>query len=433
MQIRVANPGLAMLQGSQAAQSINAANRERKLTNFFAEHGGSLVNGDQNAFNAFAQLDPMGAFGLKNQMLQHRINERRLATMGRGSGPKQSDVWAANYQAGPGNVFAPPETTKSKGKTKSAPETDLQSAENHLRWVLGEQAAGRLGPPQAAAAKAQYDLALRAHEAAQPEERATVRGADGFLRYMDGNKERVFPDVVAQQDPADEYGRYVQEEIAAGREPLSRIDFKKAARGEGIVMQTADGTILSVGGAGLPELTSATQGESERTAAALETLMVELGEYERIFRDGGGALLPSVQRDSLFTARRNMQLQMKELFNLGVLNGPDLDLMDQLLIDATDPLALVLDAVGVADIEKRVHNNLTQLRNQLKRLAKPKLERMGLDVEEVAGRSTAKPIPTAVEINELPYENIIAFPPESLADLEDDAFAALMARMEAGQ
>ena len=39
-------------------------------------------------------------------------------------------------------------------------------------------------------------------------------------------------------------------------------------------------------------------------------------------------------------------MQMKELYNLGVLNGPDLDLMDQMIVDATSPVNYALDMFG---------------------------------------------------------------------------------------
>lgn len=50
--------------------------------------------------------------------------------------------------------------------------------------------------------------------------------------------------------PADEYGRYVAEEQAAGREPLSRIDYAQAKKGKGItVYDPATGKpMLQVGG-----------------------------------------------------------------------------------------------------------------------------------------------------------------------------------------
>lgn len=51
------------------------------------------------------------------------------------------------------------------------------------------------------------------------------------------------------QKPADEYQRYVQEETAAGRKPLTRIEFEQAKKGRGLDIELADGTRISEGGA----------------------------------------------------------------------------------------------------------------------------------------------------------------------------------------
>ena len=56
----------------------------------------------------------------------------------------------------------------------------------------------------------------------------------------------------AQSRPADEYARYAAEETAAGRAPLSRIDYAQAKKGNGVTIGP-DGTI-QIGGAGSPKL-----------------------------------------------------------------------------------------------------------------------------------------------------------------------------------
>lgn len=66
----------------------------------------------------------------------------------------------------------------------------------------------------------------------------------------------------------------------------------------------------------------------------------------RDMMDGGW---PGKRKDELATAHRDLQMQMKELYNLGVLNGPDLMLMDQILLDPTSIMGNVKDALGVAD------------------------------------------------------------------------------------
>ena len=62
-------------------------------------------------------------------------------------------------------------------------------------------------------------------------------------------------------------------------------------------------------------------------------------------------------------------MQMKELFNLGVLNGPDLDLMDQMIVDATSPVNYALDMFGVADLNQRVAANIFNFKKTTRRFS----------------------------------------------------------------
>lgn len=61
----------------------------------------------------------------------------------------------------------------------------------------------------------------------------------------------------------------------------------------------------------------------------------------------GTEFWPSVGKTKLTSQYRNLQLQLKELFNLGVLNGPDLELMNQVLIDPTSTGANLLGSERV--------------------------------------------------------------------------------------
>jgi hypothetical protein len=47
----------------------------------------------------------------------------------------------------------------------------------------------------------------------------------------------------------------------------------------------------------------------------------------------GVSLFPGQENDQISQARTNLQLQLKELYNLGVLNGPDLSLMENMIFD----------------------------------------------------------------------------------------------------
>lgn len=80
------------------------------------------------------------------------------------------------------------------------------------------------------------------------------------------------------EKPADEYGRYVAEEQAAGRQPLSRIEFKRAGQKTTRIEAGPDGGVRIVegfGGEGLPKTTEGEKsaaGYLSRMRAAEETL-----------------------------------------------------------------------------------------------------------------------------------------------------------------
>lgn len=61
-----------------------------------------------------------------------------------------------------------------------------------------------------------------------------------------------------------------------------------------------------------------------------------LEEYATLIQQNeGGLRWPGEQRARLEAAYRNVLLELKEAYNLGVLNGPDLQLMEQILTDPT--------------------------------------------------------------------------------------------------
>ncbi len=142
-----------------------------------------------------------------------------------------------------------------------------------------------------------------------------------------------------------------------------------------------DGTV-SIGGAA----PTAIKTEAIKGRNAYDSIMTGLTDYEALTKEGG-AIIPGKKKDKLDVARRSLQLQMKELFNLGVLNGPDLALMDQLLVDMTSIENNALDAVGIADLGERTEANVTQLRKMMTDLIEPKLRSAG------QSSVSAKPLP----------------------------------------
>jgi hypothetical protein len=107
---------------------------------------------------------------------------------------------------------------------------------------------------------------------------------------------------------------------------------------------------------------------------AYDTLSTSLDEYEKTVKRTGNVALPGVDADTVAQQRTNIQLQMKELFNLGVLNGPDLELMQNMLFD---PSAGVLSGFSFNPSE-RVTKSVSGLKEVLRRIRNSKTKAIGL-------------------------------------------------------
>lgn len=125
------------------------------------------------------------------------------------------------------------------------------------------------------------------------------------------------------------------------------------------------------------------QSDINRAAYSYRTFNNALDDYKKIVAEGGVSIIPGVQKDSIDVARRNLQMQMKELYNLGVLNGPDLDLMNQIIVDPTGLGNKALDFLGIADTEDRVAHNVDQVRGIMRQLVEPKLKAIGVSPEQI--------------------------------------------------
>lgn len=121
------------------------------------------------------------------------------------------------------------------------------------------------------------------------------------------------------------------------------------------------------------QLTSSELSKAQNASMALQSIQQTIGSYKTLVKEGGIGVIPGTQRDLLTQTRRNLQLQMKELFNLGVLNGPDLELMDQLILDTTNPKNYLVQALTGETVEQRFNRTMDNLLAQLNILAGPKL------------------------------------------------------------
>jgi len=93
------------------------------------------------------------------------------------------------------------------------------------------------------------------------------------------------------------------------------------------------GQDLGAAGSKQQTVPAAIQGDVIKAKQSYATLDKELADYEKLVERSGYTFVPGQETDAVAQKRRNIQLQLKELYNLGVLNGPDLDLMNQMLYD----------------------------------------------------------------------------------------------------
>lgn len=387
-----------LAQSNQAAQQKNQFNRENALNSLYQEQGAQIAAGDQNALNALAGFDPKAALGIQQGRQNMRINEEEL-NLRRQSAAREAEAWAMQQD----DRTKAEQAQKIQRGLMAAGQFVAAGDQAGLDRVLQQYGIDPVPLEQFPYLAAQYEGVLQAIEGASqfgkppaPKWKVTDTGQainelDPLAGALDVPNYRQEP-----EKPADDYQRYVQEESAAGREPLSRIDFHKAKQKNSSIRVSPDGTVEVIEGAaaGGGGVTNTILTEAQRAETAYESILGGLDDYERIVTEGGGAVVPGKQKDALVSARRHLQLQMKELFNLGVLNGPDLELMDQMIVDATDPVNVGLDFVGGPGLGARTTASVAQLRKQLKQMIEPKLAQAGRSAAPQEVQSTPAPEPT---------------------------------------
>lgn len=206
----------AVTRATATGNALRDMQREKQKTDLFAQHGAGIMAGDQSAMNAYAAFDPQAAMAARgeNRRLdllnaqEQRAIQAHAAKMSAAERKERSD------RIGQGLLQAA--SLYAKG--------DLQGLNMMLAGV-GEAPLESLDQFNAVAMK--------------------------YKGVMDALKG--YNDLTAAPKPADEYGRYAQEEMAAGREPLSRIDYAQAKKGKGtIVFDSVTGKpLVSIGGSGV--------------------------------------------------------------------------------------------------------------------------------------------------------------------------------------
>lgn len=128
---------------------------------------------------------------------------------------------------------------------------------------------------------------------------------------------------------------------------------------------------------------------------------------------GTGYAFTGTERDAVNTARRNIQMQMKELFTLGAITGPDMQILNDMLVDPTASVGPVNSLYPLSDergafsvlantaghyaglgtgIADRVKANTKQLRQQFRQMVanrRAAVGAQGVTASPAAGAASA--------------------------------------------
>jgi hypothetical protein len=210
----------AMGRGNEIAAQTNALRSGMELQNLYRTQGANMLAGDQGALNALAGIDPAAALGLKESHLGMQETRTRMDILTREEQRKIEE-----YKATAGAAKAAEAAAKLEGIVSGAAQL----------YDRGDRAGFAAFLTQNGVDPAQYPFDQF------PAHAAKVLGTADALKLG------------REAAPADEYGRYAQEEAAAGRTPLNRLEFEQAKKGKGMSFTTTnpDGsqTTISMGGA----------------------------------------------------------------------------------------------------------------------------------------------------------------------------------------
>jgi hypothetical protein len=244
---------------------------------------------------ALFDVDPMG--GLLSPEMQAQVKNQTLLSLGLG------------LMQGAGPSFTPTSLGQVLGQ---AGQGAMQTGQSLTDRAVAQALRGR----QLAKEQSEEDRLKRARESAAGAVPANLR--DSFML-----------------DPA-------TAQAAAGLAPQpTKPDFVKDFKlpdGSTISGYITPQGFMPIGGPVAPEPTV----DEKKQVLALRTAQDTLNNLQNTFKETGTEMLPTAKAATLQSQYRNLQLQLKELYNLGVLNGPDLGILENVLIDPTSAGASLL-------------------------------------------------------------------------------------------
>ena len=260
----------ALAGGVQAGQAMRQAQQQNALAQLYQTQGAGILSGDQQAINALAQISPQAAFdiqGSRQQMdaraLDMQATRQRMDILSAQEARQVEEYAASKTAAERAAEAAQIEDAVKMGMMIQSPE----------QWdqVMGSQApdlVGQFANRDALAGK--YMTMAEILKQQRPDPAAVTQGAPQGYMWTDPNDRTkgVAPIAGYQAEAKDDYQRYVQEEMQAGRKPLGRLDFEQAKKGKGFAVTTADGTTITYGGpsGGPPDLAGQTMGSDALVA-----------------------------------------------------------------------------------------------------------------------------------------------------------------------
>jgi hypothetical protein len=267
----------ALAGGVQAGQAVRQAQTQNALADLYRTQGAAIMSGDHNALNALAQISPEAALGIQDarQVMQARTQDmgfasRRMEILNAQEARQIEEYAATKTAAERAAEAARIEEAVKMGMMIQSPE----------QWdqVMATQApdlVGQFGNREALAGK--YMTMAEILKQSQGDPEAVTQGApQGYMWANPQDRTQgVVPIQGYQAEAKDDYQRYVQEENAAGRPPLGRLEFEQAKKGGGFAVTTPDGTSISYGGSSPKPFTEG-QGKdvvySTRARAAADNL-----------------------------------------------------------------------------------------------------------------------------------------------------------------
>lgn len=240
----------SMSRGNELAAQTNQLQDQNALRQVYKTQGAGLLSGNQSSLNALAAIDPNLALGVQGGVLQNQTAQRSFEIMN--AQEKRAIAEAAAQMDEQQKAEALKSAQAEVLKFVMAPD---EATFNQMVTQAGKpELVGMWANRQRLGALYMDDFTKAFETAVGPASDPAVLtdGAPSGTMWIDPNNRAlgVKPLPGVNKDPADEYGRYVVEERAAGRQPLSRIDFEQAKKGTETIYGPDGQPILQRGPAG---------------------------------------------------------------------------------------------------------------------------------------------------------------------------------------